>query len=236
MYSVEEPQLFDTTAELGMGFHFGILQSSAQNVGGEGVMVLNAQLALTPRDILDFESIRRWQWTRGRELVSGVTVTAVMAPEPAPIRRIVPSDDVVLFTSAFGRFIAVTERFELRDKLHASPPFPLQTHTPEPFGRFSAFKNDRRVRPDGSLLAGTYVTSERDAGHAPSGYAVVARYALPNPMSAINRTDILVPAQTSGLVGTVLPAFGQSGGGVEVELTNGASAGSVTRRTTIPEY
>ena len=114
--------------------------------------------------------------------------------------------------------------------------FPLQTKSPERFVRFSAFRNDRRVHQDGSLLPGTYVTSERDAGCTPSGFAAVGRYALPNPMPAINRFDIAIPKGTSGLVGTVAPAFGQAGGGVEIELTNGTPPGSVTGPTTILEY
>lgn len=218
-----------------MGFHFGVVQLPA-NDGYEGVIVLNAELALTPRDILDYEQFKRWQSTQGRELAPGVVVTMIMSPEPAPKRKILPSDDIALFKAIFGRFVANVDRYDMRSRLHASPPFPLQTQTLEKFVRFSAFKNDRRVRPDGSLLPGTYVTSERDAGVVPSGFAVVGRYALPNPISATNRFDIEVPGGISGLVGTVLPAFGQSGGGVEIELTNGAPPKSVKAHNTIPEY
>jgi hypothetical protein len=67
-------------------------------------------------------------------------------------------------------------------------------------------------------------------------FAVVGRYALPNLLPATYRFDIAVAMGVPGLVGTVSPAFGQAGGGVEVELTVGAPAGSLTRRSTIPEY
>lgn len=70
-----------------------------------------------------------------------------------------PSEDVSFFKSTFGRFIANVDRFDMRPKLHASPPFRLQIREPEIFVRFSAFRNDRRIQPDGSLLPGTYVTS-----------------------------------------------------------------------------
>jgi hypothetical protein len=92
------------------------------------------------------------------------------------------------------------------------------------------------VLANGGLLAGTYVTSERDANHATTGFAVVGRYALPNPLPAIHRFEIAIAAPLPCLAGTVSPAFGQAGGGVEIELTIGAPPGSVTNRLTIPEY
>ncbi|MFA6264749.1 MAG: hypothetical protein WC670_03410 [Pseudolabrys sp.] len=235
MFSVQNPAVFDPVPELGMGFHFGIVRSS-RDKNPEGVIVLNSELAITSSDILNFEAFRRWQSTQGQEVRPGVVITVIMSPEPAPKADIVPSEDIVLFKSTFGSFLFGVERFDVRHRLHASPPFQLRTQSGEKFARFSAFKNDRRVLADGSLLPGSYVTSELDAGLAPSGFAVVGRYALPNPLSAINRFDIVVPVQTPGLVGTVLPAFGQAGGGVEVELTHGAPPGSVAGPVTIPEY
>jgi hypothetical protein len=235
VYSVEKPELFDSTPELGMGFHFGVVQSPASG-GHEGVIVLNAELALTPSDILDSYQLKRWQDTQEKEFFPGVVITMIMSPEPAPKRKIGPSEDIALFKSTFGRFVANVDRYYMCPMLHASPLFPLLTKTSEKFVRFSAFINDRRVRHDGSLLPGSYVTSERDAEFVPSGFAVVGRYALPNPISANNRFDIVVASGTSGLVGTVLSAFGQAGGGVEIELTNGAPPGSVRGPTTIPEY
>lgn len=234
MYSIENSEAFDRISELGMGFHFGMVRLS--DAKHEGVIVLNGELALTSGDLLNFERFRTWRLTQGREIAPGVVVTMIMAPEPAPKRQILPSEDVALFKSTFGRFIGNVERYDVRTSLHASPPFPLQSQGPEKFVRFSAFGNDRRVRPDGSLLPGTYVTSERDAAVIPSGFAAVGRYALPNPIAAIHRFDIEIVGGVAGLVGTVLPAFGQAGGGVEIELTGGAPAGSVKSRTMIAEY
>lgn len=235
MYSVQNPEAFDAVPELGMGFHFGTVQSATLDNPG-GVIVLNSELAIEPSDILNFERFKRWHLMQGTEVSPGVVITMVMAPQPAPIADIVPSEDLALFRSTFGAFFTHIERYEMRSNIHASPPFTLQIRKPEKFVRFSAFKNDRRVRSDRSLLPGSYVTSERDAGFAPSGFAVVGRYALPNPVSATNRFDIAIPGKTPGLVGTVLPAFGQAGGGVEIELINGAPPGSVNGPTVIPEY
>lgn len=235
MFSVESPEAFDEIPELGMGFHFGAIDSAIGR-GREGIIVLNAELAITANDILDFWAFERWQWTQGREVAPGVVETMIMTPEPAPKSKIVPCDDVALFKEIFGRFIPNVDRHEVRTRLHASPPFRFCIKEPESLVRFSAFKNDRRIRPDGSVLPGSYVTSGRDAGLVPSGFAAVGRYALPNPLSAINRFDIEVAGGTPGLVGTVLPAFGQAGGGVEIELTQGAPAGSLKSYSIISEH
>ena len=141
MYSVEEPDLFNATPELGMGFHFGVLRNSSS--GGEeakGVLVLNSELALTDGDIFDFERFRRWRLTQGEEVAAGVRLTFITAPEPAPKRNIIPSDDIALFKFTFGRFITNIARYEMRSRLHASPPFQFQTKTSEAFARFSAFQ------------------------------------------------------------------------------------------------
>lgn len=234
MYSIENPEPFDRIPELGMGFHFGAVRLS--DASYEGVIVINGELAITSADLLDFEGFWRWRMTQGWETAPGVVTTMIMSPEPALRRQVSPSEDIALFKNAFGNFISNAERYDVRTALHASPPFPLQSQGSERFVRFSAFGNDRRVSPDGSLLPGTYVTSERDAAVVPSGFAAVGRYALPNPIAAIHRFDIEMAGSVTGLVGTVLPAFGQAGGGVEIELTQGAPPRSVTSRTTIAEY
>ena len=215
MYTVSNPKAFDEMPELGMGYHFGMVQSS-EGEGVEGVIVLNARFALTSIEIRNADRFA--------------------APPFAPERLVVPSNDVSLFKSSFGHLIANMSIYASRSVLHASPAFPLLTNSSELLVRFSAFSGDRRVSPDGSVLPGTYVTSERDAAFSPSGFAVVGRYAPPNMLPAVHRFDITVPARTAGLVGTVVPAFGQAGGGVEIELKDGAARGSVTGRSTIPEY
>jgi hypothetical protein len=92
------------------------------------------------------------------------------------------------------------------------------------YARFSAFRNDRRVDPlTGAFLPGTYATTIVDQPLAPSGFSAVGRYALPNVMPA---SFVHLLTASSGTViysGTVAPAYGQSGGGVEVYFPNGVS-------------
>ncbi len=101
-----------------------------------------------------------------------------------------------------------------------APPSGLVTSYPLPasrmFYRFSAYNPDKRVNPsNGDFAAGTYATTDSDHPLATSGFAAVGRYALPNVLSAFYRYQIEVPKGTNVTTGTVAPAFGQSGGGVE---------------------
>jgi hypothetical protein len=118
-------------------------------------------------------------------------------------------------------------------------PFPRirrPTNVNEGFVRFSAFPNDYRIRPNGSVIAGACATTVADSEMVPSGFAAVGRYALPNPASA-RFVYIIVPGP--GVLidgGTVRPNHLQAGGGVEIAFVNGAPAGSAfVRPYTIPE-
>ncbi|MBI2836672.1 MAG: hypothetical protein HYX75_00010 [Acidobacteria bacterium] len=69
-----------------------------------------------------------------------------------------------------------------------------------------------------TLRRGTYLTTESDHGYANTGFAAVGRYALPLPVPASILFVYQLPAGTDISVGTVLPNYGQSGGGVEARL------------------
>ena len=82
--------------------------------------------------------------------------------------------------------------------------------------RFSAFQPDRRVDPvTGDFVRGTYAAPESELPFAPTGFAAVGRFALPNNVPASHRYTIRAPVGTMVSFGTVTPAFGQAGGGVE---------------------
>lgn len=108
-----------------------------------------------------------------------------------------------------------------------APPEPLIEK--EQFKRFSAFANDRRVTARRGLLPGSYTTTAEDAKHVHSGRDAVRRYALPNPMPAVNVFTVDPP--TPGPIlqrGIAQPAYGQPGGGVEVIFVNGSPDKTVT--------
>lgn len=110
-----------------------------------------------------------------------------------------------------------------------------KTKETEAFKRFSAYEKDNRVRPDGSLLPGTYATTEEDAKNVRTGKEAVARYALPNPAPASNVFTIKPHKDTVIQRGIVEPANGQPGGGVEVIFTDGTQPGTVTGPEKIPD-
>jgi hypothetical protein len=112
---------------------------------------------------------------------------------------------------------------------------PELTEDDEVFKRFSAYRNDRRVTPDGGLLPGTYATTEKDAENIHTGREAVGRYALPNPQPASFVFTILPDGGTVVHCGIVQPAFGQPGEGVEVLFAQGTEAGTVTGPTKIPD-
>jgi hypothetical protein len=72
----------------------------------------------------------------------------------------------------------------------------------------------------GNLQKGTYLTTALDQNYANSGFATVGRYALPIPLPASHVIQYELPKGTAIMAGTVAPMFGQSGGGVEVQLPN----------------
>lgn len=98
-----------------------------------------------------------------------------------------------------------------------------KTEEGQKFYRFSSRVDDARVNGGtGNWLPGTYGAPASDLPLAPSGFAAVGRYALPysEPASFVH---VLCPKPgTSIHIGTVAPAFGQAGGGVEVYFPDGA--------------
>ena len=110
-----------------------------------------------------------------------------------------------------------------------------ETKPDEVFKRFSAYRNDRRRRLDGSWRDGTYATTEEDAKNIKTGKDAVARYALPNPAPASYVSTGCPHEGTKIQQGTAAPAHGQPGGGVEVIFTKGTHPNTVTGPDKIPD-
>jgi hypothetical protein len=109
---------------------------------------------------------------------------------------------------------------------------------PRAFHRFSAFNPDRRVDPvTGSFLPGTYAAPESEAPFVPTGFVAVGRFALPNNLPASHHYEIEASVGTSVDFGTVAPAFGQAGGGVEAYFAGGAVNAKIppTHPSTLPD-
>jgi hypothetical protein len=106
------------------------------------------------------------------------------------------------------------------------------------FHRYSSFNPDRRVDPvTGSFLPGTYAAPESEVPFVPTGFVAVGRFALPNNLPASYHYEIEAPIGTAVDFGTVAPAFGQAGGGVEAYFSNSVTNAKVppTPVTMLPD-
>lgn len=110
-----------------------------------------------------------------------------------------------------------------------------QTLAYEAFKRFCVFRNDRRVTADGALTAGTFATTEEDAENVKTGAQAVSRYALENKQPASHVFRITPKADTKLQRGTVEPAYGEPGGGVEVIFVDGTTPGTVVYHEKLPD-
>jgi hypothetical protein len=112
---------------------------------------------------------------------------------------------------------------------------PKRTKYGDVFMRFTAYKDDRRITPDRALRPGTYATTEADSRNVGTGEQAVERYALPDPKPAKYRFRIDPTKDTEYREGTVQPAYGHKGGGVEVLFDRGTSASTVSGPKELPE-
>jgi hypothetical protein len=144
-------------------------------------------------------------------------------------------------SSAVGRFRSLSVVSDFRTTMltkreakvwGASDGEPDKTKDGEKFYRFSAFENDHRVTGENSLSPGSYATTEEDGAKVKTGKEAVERYALPSDDPASYRFSIKPLKDTKIQKGTVQPANGHQGGGVEVIFTDGTTKDTVTRPPT----
>jgi len=142
-----------------------------------------------------------------------VVQTLMAAPEPHSFR---------LLSTRIGKLPTL---ISTSPPLQAARPSSLVKRVSLPanrvFHRFSAFNPDRRVNPiTGDFLPGTYAAPESEVAFVPTGFVAVGRFALPNNLPASFHYEIEAPASTVVDFGTVSPAFGQAGGGVEAYFSS----------------
>ena len=132
--------------------------------------------------------------------------------------------------------IRTLERREFGMKAGPAIEAPVEkTREGEVFKRFVAYANDVRLRSDKSWSPGTYATTEEDAKNVKTGTEAVSRYALPNSAPASYVFTGKPKKDTVIQRGTVAPAYGQPGGGVEVYFKDGTQPNTVTGPDKIPD-
>jgi hypothetical protein len=168
-----------------------------------------------------------------RSLLRGSTYEFMIKSASSVDARLIKSIKVVppqriIAKSAFDKF---AERIPGKPATEGEP---QKTKKAEIFMRFTAYKNDRRITPQRGLVPGTYATTEEDSKNVKNGTEAVERYALPDPKPAIYRNKIEPLEDTLYRKGTVQPAYGHKGGGVEVIFDNGTDDNTVTGLTVLP--
>jgi hypothetical protein len=164
-------------------------------------------------------------------LKSGVTQTVIAAPAPRIVR---------LLQARIGTPPAAagaTPGPSVATALPSSLVKHVKLAKKRVFYRFSAYHPDRRVDPKtGDFLAGTYAAPESEEPFVPTGFVAVGRFALPVNLPASHRYEIEAPAGMHVDFGTVAPAYGQAGGGVEAFFAKAVTnAQSPARYKNIPD-
>ena len=215
-----------SSEEYGMGFQIGTIMFSSYKT--ERGIILNGSI-LCP--ITEFQSLKNVAAEYEYALRTAKTRTDIIKIDlekrnPRGIRRIPKA----AFDSA--------RSYSIKSESTEAPAKDAQitiTALNEIFKRFSAYEKDFRVTARLGLTPGTYATTEEDAKHIATGLEAVARYALENKMSANNVFTIGPKEKTKLKRGTVEPAYGEPGGGVEVIFVNGTDDYTVTGPVKIPE-
>jgi|HubBroStandDraft_4_1064222.scaffolds.fasta_scaffold350552_1 hypothetical protein len=219
-FSLTEPsfKFLEKLPETGMGFQ--LVEASVMG-SLKRMLVFNCETAFDISDLDltpggDPSAILR-NGFRIMELLNerGPVQTMIMSPQPSGFRLLETRIAGLSAVVPSGPPIAVL-------------PSSLVKHVPSLpskrlFHRFSAFKPDRRVDPvTGDFLPGTYAAPDSEKPFVMTGFVAVGRFALPNTLPASNNYQIEAKAGTAVSFGTVGPAFGQSGGGVEAFFASGA--------------
>lgn len=213
--STEQIRELISQPETGMGYQY--VEASMSNFSVQKGVVLNSEVFI-PEEKIEKIMGRRF-----------LTYSAVLneAENPGYIRKI----------NVIGRdrlHLGETKYFAKSVGVPASQAVTSLTEKDQIFKRFSPYRNDRRVGEDGSLLPGAYATTEADVRNVKTGTDATNRYALPSDEPAIYVFSIQPPQKMSVRIGTVEPANGKPGGGVEVLFESGSPKKTVTGPDTIP--
>ena len=216
-YQLDSDQMRQLIAqpETGMGYQF--VEATMNNFSSVKGVVLNADVFIPENKI---------EKVSGRLFLSYAAILKE-AEHPGYIRKIRVIEKGSLH-------LGETKLFTKSTKAPAAEATISYSEKDKKFKRFSPYKNDHRIQSDGSLRAGSYATTEADAGNVKTGAEAVIRYALPSDDPAVYVFTIAPPEKTAIRVGIVEPANGKAGGGVEVIFENGSPANTVTGPSTIP--
>jgi len=103
-------------------------------------------------------------------------------------------------------------------------PFQSRTEPNDVFYRYEPFPKSRRIDPKTKAIsAGTFAVPASETPFLTTGFSIVARCALPSLLPATFCWAIQPKGGDQFMCGAGVPAYGQSGGGVEVNFHKGAT-------------
>jgi hypothetical protein len=206
-----------------------VAELSALPETGMGFQLVTALVWGTPKPFLVFNGERALDLS-----ILGLTSTADPSVLAQNEQRIVAALRETTTTLVMSPAPTISELLSIRvapptlapvaPALAARPSSLVKTTvlaSPRLFHRFSSFNPDRRVDPiTGDFAPGTYASPDSELPFLPTGFAAVGRLALPNNIPASHHYTLHAPIGTIVFFGTVTPAFGQAGGGVEALFPN----------------
>lgn len=115
-------------------------------------------------------------------------------------------------------------------------PFATTTTPNDVFYRFEPWPQSRRIDQKNKRIAPqTFAAPQSELPLCPTGFAAVARYALPHLFPSVFRWELQPKDGTKILCGASIPMNSQSGGGVEVCFVNGAqNRGPIANPVIVP--
>jgi hypothetical protein len=220
-----DQQEFERVAEVAMDCH--LAQSPREDfylvIGGRVAIMLNERTFTEP----DNEFFRQ-SWLRGgvsQEERIGAFENWLGRLEPAPNLSV--ATPVQAWRSFWNAFSPVAPIVPLPPpparpgSIYGHLPFSTTTYPEALIYRWEAFPTSRRIdrttNPP-TIAADTYASPASEVPFAQTGFAAVARFALPNLMPACFRWELQPVADTRLECGASVPLYGQSGGGVEVKF------------------
>jgi hypothetical protein len=210
-------------------------------VGETALLIIGCQVAIgfdeqTPSDL---ERFYRTTW--GLQLLRGpmdtISLIGIVERYDSWIRSLPEIDDVeprMITREELTRFVAssfpppppnrptLVPRYppppSLPQNFYGHLPFKTTTLEHEHFYRFEPWPNSRKITvgDPGTIAAETYASPSAELRFLNTGFAAVARNALPSFFPAVFRYELQPPPFTDIHCGAIIPNFGQSGGGVEV--------------------
>lgn len=230
----DDVTMFANTPEAAMDLHFG---RSVE--GNEFYLVIGCRVGLLLNEDTFTEAGNAHQYLENNWLKPGIPGEAPRVDafgqwlhnlDYAP--RLVPLNSTELWPSFWGAMGPVVPNGILPPPPPPPPtiyghlPFTTNTLPDTVIYRWEAFPTSRRIvrsadpMHPSTIAQGTYAAPGSEAPFAVTGFAAVARFALPNLLPACFRYELQPVLGTPIECGASVPLYGQSGGGVEVKFTN----------------